>query len=114
MHIGVDFDNTVVCYDVLFHKVARERGIIPTDLPVSKSDVRNHLRRLNQEDAWTAMQGMVYGPRITEAAPYPGVIEFFQASATSLLALRSRKVKVSMTTGTDVCSFAPARCSISQ
>ena len=79
MHIGVDFDNTIVCYDALFHKVARERNLIPADVPVNKSDVRNYLRRIGNEDAWTEMQGYVYGPRIVEAAPYPGVIDFFTA-----------------------------------
>lgn len=79
MHIGVDFDNTIACYDALFYKVAREKNLIPAEVPVNKTDVRNHLRRVNNEDAWTEMQGYVYGPRITEAAPYPGVIEFFQA-----------------------------------
>lgn len=82
MHIGVDFDNTIVCYDALFHKVAREKNLIPAEVPVNKTDVRNHLRRVNNEDAWTEMQGYVYGPRITEAAPYPGVIEFFQVCRT--------------------------------
>lgn len=79
IHIGVDFDNTIVCYDALFHRVALERGLIPADLPVNKSDVRNHLRRIGKEDVWTEMQGYVYGGRMAEAAPYPGVIEFFMA-----------------------------------
>jgi len=79
MHIGVDFDNTIVCYDELFHKVAREKHLIPADVPVNKSDVRNYLRRAGNEDAWTEMQGYVYGARMAEAAPYPGVFEFLQA-----------------------------------
>jgi len=79
MRIGVDFDNTIVCYDALFHKVALERGLIPSDLPVNKSDVRNYLRSVGNEDAWTEMQGYVYGARMAEAAPYPGAIEFFLA-----------------------------------
>lgn len=79
MHIGVDFDNTIVCYDALFHRVALERGLIPAELPVNKSDVRNHLRRIGKEDAWTEMQGYVYGGRMAEAAPYPGAIDFFLA-----------------------------------
>ena len=79
MHIGVDFDNTIVCYDALFHKVARERNLIPAGVPVNKSDVRNHLRRAGNEAAWTEVQGYVYGARMSEAAPYPGVREFFRA-----------------------------------
>src|ERR1017187_138646 len=77
--IGVDFDNTIVCYDALFHRVARERGLVPADLPVNKSDVRNHLRSIGKEEVWTEMQGCVYGARMAEAAPYPGVLEFFLA-----------------------------------
>jgi len=76
--IGIDFDNTIVCYDALFHRVARERGLIPADLPVNKSDVRNHLRRAGQEDIWTEMQGYVYGARMAEAEPYPGALDFFR------------------------------------
>ena len=78
MRIGVDFDNTIVCYDALFHRVALEQNLIPADLPVNKSEVRNHLRRLGREPLWTEMQGYVYGARMAEAAPFPGVIEFFQ------------------------------------
>jgi len=77
MRLGVDFDNTIVGYDALFHRVAREWGCIPDDLPANKSEVRNHLRRVGQEDVWTRMQGVVYGARMAEAAPSPGVREFF-------------------------------------
>lgn len=95
MHLGVDFDNTIVCYDALFHKVAREQNLIPADVPVNKSDVRNYLRRADNEAAWTEMQGYVYGGRMSEAAPYPGVIEFFQACrsagiATSIVSHKTR------------------------
>jgi hypothetical protein len=75
--IGVDFDNTIVSYDALFHKVARERGWITDEVPVNKSDVRNFLRRAGREDDWTEMQGYVYGARMSEAEIFPGVREFF-------------------------------------
>ena len=78
MIIGVDFDNTIVCYDGLFHKVALEQGLIHGDLPVSKGAVRDHLRGADQEKAWTEIQGYVYGARMGEANPYPGVCEFFK------------------------------------
>jgi hypothetical protein len=77
-HIGVDFDNTIVCYDSLFHRVCRERSLIPADVPVSKSEVRNYLRRVGREDDWTELQGYVYGARLNEADPFPGVIAFFE------------------------------------
>jgi len=75
MRVGLDFDNTIVCYDQLFHKVALELGAIPADLPQNKVLVRDHLRRIGQEDVWTEMQGTVYGARMDEAEPYPGVID---------------------------------------
>lgn len=77
MLIGVDFDNTIVRYDALFHALAVERALTPPDLPVSKGAVRDYLRRVDQEDAWTELQGIAYGQRMREAQPFPGVEAFF-------------------------------------
>lgn len=77
MRIGVDFDNTIVCYDQLFHRVAVEQGLVPADLPVTKDSVRDYLRQQDQEEAWTELQGYVYGARMQEALPFPGSLEFF-------------------------------------
>jgi hypothetical protein len=79
MILGVDFDNTLVSYDAIFHRVALERGLIPTTLPVTKIAVRDHLRATGREPFWTEMQGYVYGPRLADAEPFPGVKEFFCA-----------------------------------
>jgi len=76
MHIGLDFDNTIVSYDALFHRVALEGGWIPADLPPSKVNVRDYLRAANKEEIWTEMQGEVYGGRMSEAVSYPDFIEF--------------------------------------
>ncbi|MFN0051124.1 MAG: haloacid dehalogenase-like hydrolase [Planctomycetales bacterium] len=78
MRIGVDFDNTIVRYDEVFHRVALERGLITAEIPVSKGAVRDHLRRCGKEDDWTAMQGYVYGQRMQDAQAFPGVLEFFR------------------------------------
>ena len=78
MIIGVDFDNTIVCYDELFRKVALERGAIPATTPPSKGAVRDYLRQTGQEPLWTELQGYVYGPRMQEASPFPGALEFFR------------------------------------
>jgi FMN phosphatase YigB (HAD superfamily) len=75
MHIGLDFDNTIVSYDALFHKVALEGAWIPAEVPVSKVSVRDYLRGIGKESVWTEMQGYVYGARMDEAAAYPGVVE---------------------------------------
>jgi hypothetical protein len=77
MLVGVDFDNTIVCYDELFHRVAVEQGLIPAEVPASKGQVRDYLRRCDREDVWTELQGYVYGARMAEAHAFPGMLEFF-------------------------------------
>ena len=74
--IGIDFDNTLVSYDAVFHRVALEQGRIPAHLPPSKLAVREHLRGSGREHEWTAMQGYVYGARMREAEAYPGALQF--------------------------------------
>ena len=80
MILGIDFDNTIVCYDGIFHRVALERGLIPADLPQDKTTVRDHLRRQGLEEVWIEMQGYVYGPRLIEAQAYPGMLDFFSTA----------------------------------
>ena len=75
MTIGLDFDNTIVCYDELFHRVGVESGRVPADLPVSKEAVRDFLRKAGAEDFWTEMQGMVYGSRMGEARVFDGALK---------------------------------------
>ena len=77
MVIGVDFDNTIVCYDGLFRKLAVEQGLAPDDIPQSKNAVRDYLRQIGQEDRWTELQGYIYGPGMREARLFPGALEFF-------------------------------------
>ncbi len=78
MRIGIDFDNTIVCYDDVFYKAACLRELIPPHLARSKGAVRDYLRSIGKEDAWTELQGDVYGARMDLAHPFPGVSDFFQ------------------------------------
>jgi hypothetical protein len=78
VRIGVDFDNTIVSYDGVFHKIAVEAKLIPADTSSSKDSVRNYFRAEGREDEWTALQGHVYGARMDAAKPYPGVRDFFR------------------------------------
>lgn len=75
MRIGIDFDNTLVCYDQLFWKLASDRNLIAATVPMRKDAVRDELRRRGLEPEWTKLQGQAYGSRILEAAPFPGVIQ---------------------------------------
>jgi hypothetical protein len=81
MRIGIDFDNTIVSYDELFHRVAIERDLVPADTAPRKLAVRDYLRRIGREDDWTEMQGYVYGARMNEALAYPGLLDFLRAAA---------------------------------
>ena len=76
MRIGIDFDNTIVCYDKIFHKVAAESGLIAPDIPPGKKSVRDYLRKIGKEDEWTSLQGLVYGTKMDAAEVFEGVFEF--------------------------------------
>jgi hypothetical protein len=76
--IGVDFDNTLVRYDEVFARAARERGLVAGSL-TSKLQVRDALRRSGRETAWVELQGHVYGTRMEEAEAFPGALEMLSA-----------------------------------
>lgn len=81
MRIGIDFDNTIACYDGVFRKAALEHGLVPETIGYSKNAVRDHLRAQGRDPVFTELQGYVYGARMDLAALYPGVKDFI-ASAT--------------------------------
>lgn len=83
MHVGFDFDNTLICYDRLFRKVALDNALIPEAIPSEKNAVRDYLRLQGKENDWTRLQGEVYGGRILEAEAYPGVYATIEKIARS-------------------------------
>lgn len=80
MRIGIDFDNTIACYDGVFHAAALERGLIPADLARDKNSVRDHLNGSGRKDDFTELQGYVYGARMDLVSPFPGFAEFIGAA----------------------------------
>ena len=78
MIIGIDFDNTIVSYDDVFFRAARDRGLIPDDFVPLKEEIRDALRASGREDDWTELQSYVYGQYIADASAFPGVIDFFR------------------------------------
>src|SRR5579883_183238 len=77
MNIGIDFDNTIVCYDQIFYGESVARGLVPADIEPRKEAIRNYLRDNAKEDLWTELQGYVYGPGLKGAKPFPGILDFF-------------------------------------
>ena len=78
LHIGIDFDHTIVCYDGVFYKAALEQNLIPASLSPHKTHVRDYFRSIQREEEWTRLQGYVYGCRMELAKPYPGISSFFE------------------------------------
>ena len=58
MRIGIDFDNTIVCYDRLFHRVALEARLDSRRLAVNPRLRCATTCARGREDAWTEMQGV--------------------------------------------------------
>ena len=73
--LGLDFDNTLVRYDQLFHRLALEKRLIKESLPADKTAIRDYLRSQDQDEHFTLLQGEVYGPRILEAQPAVGMLK---------------------------------------
>tara|TARA_Y100000590_G_scaffold260041_1_gene292105 strand:+ start:4205 stop:5851 length:1647 start_codon:yes stop_codon:yes gene_type:complete len=78
MNIGIDFDNTIVKYDSLFHKVAINENFLKREnFYKTKTEIRNFLRsQPNGEKSWMKLQGLVYGKYMHSAEIMPGVGNF--------------------------------------
>ncbi|MDP6094699.1 MAG: hypothetical protein QGG67_01695 [Gammaproteobacteria bacterium] len=90
MHIGLDFDNTLACYDQVFSQAAQQEHLLPNGWIGGKRALRDFLRNLKDgESAWQALQGQVYGALMHQAQLKPGVSWF-------LMHCKARGVKVSI------------------
>lgn len=75
MLIGLDFDNTIVCYNNAITQLAETLPDLPDDLPRTKLALRDFLRRANREPEWTAFQGAIYGPGMAHAEPFEQALD---------------------------------------
>jgi hypothetical protein len=77
MRIGLDLDNTLICYDQAFLRVGKEEGILPASFAGNKAAVKRALLAERPDGSlWEALQGLVYGRRIDAAMLFDGVTEF--------------------------------------
>ena len=93
---GLDFDNTLIRYDGLFHALAVEQKLISPELKADKTVIRDHLRAKGRDEDFTLLQGEVYGSRIRGAEAAPGML----SALISLQALGVELVIVSHKTAT--------------
>lgn len=75
MHIGLDFDNTIVLYDKIFYNYAIKIGCINKEISKTKEAVRSYLINSGEEELFTKIQGEVYGQLISNAPIQKGLIE---------------------------------------
>ena len=77
LRIGIDFDNTIACYDQSFPVVAKLLGLLNSTGVDSKNEVKkNLLSRENGDIEWQRLQGQVYGQHMLQAVIFPGFLEF--------------------------------------
>lgn len=78
MRIGLDFDNTIVCYDQAIALLAEELLKLPKGVQYTKPALREFLRVAGREPEWTSFQGELYGPGMRFARPFEGAISTIQ------------------------------------
>jgi hypothetical protein len=80
--IGIDLDNTLICYDELFHFAAHQEGLIELSAAKNKEGIRDTIRLLPQgESQWTRLQAIVYGPLVSAAKAFEGSEDFLRHCA---------------------------------
>ena len=88
MHIGLDLDNTLACYDQVFFKAAQP--LLPKGWHGGKQALRDFLlSREKGEEVWQVLQGRVYGALMHQAQLKPGAGWF-------LLYCKARGVRISV------------------
>src|ERR1700704_7135247 len=79
MRIGLDLDNTLICYDQAFLRVGKEEGILPASFVGNKAAVKRALLAERPDGyLWEALQGLVYGRRNDSGVLFDGVTEFLE------------------------------------
>jgi len=77
MRLGVDFDNTIACYDRLFAELAAAAGHVAAG---GKRAVRDAVRAGPAGDlGWQRLQATAYGSEMHRARPFAGVRETLAA-----------------------------------
>jgi len=77
MRIGLDFDNTIACYDHVFAEIAEAEKLLLNKTTIGKEELKRELvSQKNGEQLWMYLQSQVYGPYMSRATLFPGVAQF--------------------------------------
>ena len=97
MRVGFDFDNTLINYYGVFYEIALSKGLIPPTINKDKNSVKEYLKKNNKEDAFTEIQGLVYGREIYKSKPtkhlLTGLSELLKFAKNENLFIVSHKTK---------------------
>lgn len=81
MKIGIDLDNTIIIYDQIFSARAIELGYFPDNRILSKSYIRDELRKLPDGDLlWQELQAFAYGSGIKFAKIAANFSDFVESA----------------------------------
>ncbi len=88
MRIGIDFDNTIAKYDLLFQNLFQGEKVESKSQIKTKSQIKNFLlAQKNGEKKWMTMQGKAYGKYMHQAEIMPNLVNF-------LISARIRHYKI--------------------
>jgi hypothetical protein len=96
MKIGIDLDNTLICYDQAFLRVGQDEGLLPASFAGNKAAVKRALLAERPDGyLWEKLQGLVYGRRIDAASLFDGVTRFLELcrDRADLVAVVSHKTE---------------------
>ena len=90
MHIGIDFDNTLIDYSRVFEFCAKQFTSAPKHVAEDKNALKTYLlSRKHGNTIWTQLQCRVYGQGIENAKFSRGVLQF-------LLVCKRKKIPVTI------------------
>jgi len=105
--IGIDIDNTIVCFERPLRRLALELGLSGAEASGGKRAIRDRVRLLpDGEMRWRWMQAQVYGPLMGEAVAMEGVDAFLarcrsQGERVRLVSHKTRRANA-FDTGVDL------------
>lgn len=97
MRVGIDLDNTMICYDQAFLRVGKEEGLLPPSFEGNKAAVKRALVAERPDGyLWESLQGLVYGRRIDAATLFDGVARFIETcrARADVVAVVSHKTEL--------------------
>ena len=78
--LGIDLDNTIICYDKLIYNLARKKfsKLNLKNKKISKKNIKNEIIKNYGNGQWTKLQGIIYGKEIINSILFDGFYEIIK------------------------------------